>query len=226
MSSQMSTLSTPDSVTPVPTSSLDHDDPEYWWDSYVTEFPTNFYVFLSQADYDELFSDDEEFYATVEPAYATVEPAYTTDEPAYTTDEPAFTTDEPADATVEPANATDKSVNAADAYNTNQFAPCTYVTDVAKQKCIARNYFAMIKIPNWRLLKYRPAAAAQTKSMKHVAGSMKFELAQYREVSSLLLPQDKCIPMPSEQWREKEKRLTPNFNSSCARRQESLREKG
>ena len=81
-------------------------------------------------------------------------------------------------------------------------------------------------MPNWRLLQYRPAAAAQTKSMKHVVGSMKFVFAQYKDVSNLLLPQDKRMPMPSEYWREKEKRLTPNFNSSCARRQESLREKG
>ena len=140
MSSQMSTMSTPDLVTPVPTSSLDHDDSEYWWDSYVTEFPTNFYVFLSQADYDELFSDDEEF--------------YTTDEIAYATDEITNVTDEITDPT-------DKFTDP-----TDEFTTTTFVTDVAKWKCAARNYFALIKMPNRRLLQYRPAAAAaQIKSI-------------------------------------------------------------
>ena len=41
----------------------DHDDDEseddqMWWDDHVTIFPTNYYILLSPADYEELFGDD------------------------------------------------------------------------------------------------------------------------------------------------------------------------
>merc|ERR1711978_716795 len=46
----------------------------------------------------------------------------------------------------------------------------------------------------------RVGSAAQTKSMKQVAGSMKLELAQYREVRlTELLKQGQYVPMPIEE---------------------------
>ena len=48
-------------VTAVPTTIPDHnEDTEFWWDSYVTQFPSNYYSLLSPTDYFELFGDDEE----------------------------------------------------------------------------------------------------------------------------------------------------------------------
>ena len=62
-----------DFVTSVPTSSLDHDDSDFWWDSYVTQFPSNFYLLISTEELDELLYD--------------VEHAYTMDEFTYTEDQ-------------------------------------------------------------------------------------------------------------------------------------------
>ena len=62
-----------DFVTSVPTSSLDHDDSDFWWDSYVTQFPSNFYSLISTEELDELLYD--------------VEHAYTMDEFTYTADQ-------------------------------------------------------------------------------------------------------------------------------------------
>ena len=49
------------SVTAVPATTPDHNnDSDMWWDSYVTQFPCQYYTLLSPSDYEELFGDDDE----------------------------------------------------------------------------------------------------------------------------------------------------------------------
>ena len=231
MSSLMSTFSSQDSqchpdLPPEP--SLDHDDTNFWWDDLVCEFPAQFYTLLSPTDYDELFSDHEEDEFIMEVSQEYINNTKLSHGQEYIKN--AELSQEYSDVDKMP----------------KEFTPANYVMDVAKPKYYARNYFTMIKKPNWRLLQYRPtAAAAQTESMKHVAGSIKIELAQYREVAAFtqfgfvavldadvqqLLNKDVRLPellKQSKQQRDKRK-VTHNFNfnSSCARRKKGLREKG
>ena len=67
MSSSMSTFSSSDfcqvsqyqSFQPEP--ALDHDDSVFWWDGYVSEFPSNFYTLISSEDFNQLLNDLDEF---------------------------------------------------------------------------------------------------------------------------------------------------------------------
>ena len=243
MSSLMSTFSSQDSqchpdLPPEP--SLDHDDTNFWWDDLVCEFPAQFYTLLSPTDYDELFSDHEEDEFIMEVSQEYINNTELSQVQEYIDNAKLSQVQEYVD------NA-ELSQEYSDVDEMpKEFTIANYVTDNAKPKYYARNYFTMIKKPNWRLLQYRPtAAAAQTESMKHVAGSIKIELAQYREVAAFtqfgfgavldadvqqLLNKDVRLPellKQSKQQRDKRK-VTHNFNfnSSCARRKKGLREKG
>ena len=53
----MSTMST----SPPEEPALDHDDSVFWWDGYVSEFPSNFYTLISSEDFNQLLNDLDEF---------------------------------------------------------------------------------------------------------------------------------------------------------------------
>ena len=57
MSSQLSQCQL--SLPPEP--ALDHDDSVFWWDGYVSEFPSNFYTLISSEDFNQLLNDLDEF---------------------------------------------------------------------------------------------------------------------------------------------------------------------
>ena len=44
----------------------DHNDDQFWWDSHVCQFPTEYYSLLSPSDYHELFNDDANVVETEE----------------------------------------------------------------------------------------------------------------------------------------------------------------
>ena len=201
MSSLMSTFSSQDSqchpdLPPEP--SLDHDDTNFWWDDLVCEFPAQFYTLLSPTDYDELFSDHEEDEFIMEVSQEYINNTELSQVQEYIDNAKLSQVQEYVD------NAELSQEYSYVDEMPKEFTIANYVTDIAKPKYYARNYFTMIKKPNWRLLQYRPAAAVHTKSKKHVVGSMKFGLVQYKAVFN-----QQSMPRPSEQWREK-KRLTPN----------------
>ena len=57
----MLSMSDPVPVTAVPTRDPDHNDvSDYWWDNYVTQFPSEYYSLLSPLDYNDLFGDEDE----------------------------------------------------------------------------------------------------------------------------------------------------------------------